>query len=760
MNYPVVRYGYLSLCLALGLALTSHAETNLGVLVRHAPAFNGPGRIEGSVQQMLGEGLNFNSGFTLTGDMYLPGTPNIYTNGPATVGGVIAGSGSSSPSGYSVYLNSGVTMRYLRTRMNPTALPVVTVPAVPAGTRSVNINAAGQSYGDPATLRNLTLNSGVGQVYVPPGAYGSFSANGGSGFTLGVAGTNTTYHLQSLTLNGATKLLLNGPVLLKVANGFNANGVMGISNSPSWLQIQLANGGLNLNSGSAIYGSITAPAGTVTVNDNSVVIGAVASDRLTINSNGKIIVGGEQAPNQPPVAQSQSLSLQEDSAVGITLAASDPENAPLTYTIVTAPTRGSLSGTPPNLLYRAHTNAFGADSFTFKVNDGAQDSALATVSIEIVPVNDAPVALAQSLSTAEDTVASITLAGTDVEGSGLVFAIVQSPQHGFLEGTPPNLTYVPSNNFNGTDTFTFRVNDGGLDSAPATVSIAVLPINDRPLADAQTVATDEDTAKSIVLTGEDPEFDSLSYTIVTPPAHGTLSGTPPFVTYLPATNFFGTDSFTFKVSDGVDESAPTNVTIQVLPVNDVPVAISATWELHEDHATNLVLTALDVDSTNLQFFVATAPAHGTVTLVGDTATYSPAANFTGLDSFSFAASDGSVTSGGRNGHVERGRRERCARGFSADDHADGRCQHAACSHGPGCGWRYVELRNRKCPRARHLERHAAEHRVCAGDELLRRRFVHVRGPGRHLCFRSGRGDDFDHSGQRCSDCHCDPTHGQ
>jgi hypothetical protein len=98
--------------------------------------------------------------------------------------------------------------------------------------------------------------------------------------------------------------------------------------------------------------------------------------------------------NRPPVATPQSVSVNEDTPVNITLTGADPDGDPLTYTILTQPTNGTLSGVAPNLAYLARTNYNGPDSFTFKVNDGKLDSPPATVSITVVPVNDPPVAIA------------------------------------------------------------------------------------------------------------------------------------------------------------------------------------------------------------------------------------------------------------------------------------------------------------------------------------------------------------------------------
>src|SRR4030095_14010842 len=99
-----------------------------------------------------------------------------------------------------------------------------------------------------------------------------------------------------------------------------------------------------------------------------------------------------------------------------------------------------------------------------------------------------------SVTTDEDTAKAITLAATDAEGSTLTYTIVTGPAHGTLSGTAPALTYTPAANYNGADSFTFKANDGTADSNLATVTITVTAVNDAPVANDVTLATDEDTA--------------------------------------------------------------------------------------------------------------------------------------------------------------------------------------------------------------------------------------------------------------------------
>ncbi|MBI3852376.1 MAG: tandem-95 repeat protein [Verrucomicrobia bacterium] len=194
------------------------------------------------------------------------------------------------------------------------------------------------------------------------------------------------------------------------------------------------------------------------------------------SSNAVLIV------NHPPTANPQTLTLDEDTVVAITLSGSDVEGDPLTYTVMTPPAHGSLTGVAPNLIYRPATNYNGSDSFTFKVNDGLIDSTAASLNINVRPVNDPPVAQPQSVSVNEDTALPITLTAFDVDGDALSYSIVARPSHGTLTGTPPNVTYLGATNYNGPDSFSFKVNDGHLDSDPATVNITVAPVNDPPVA--------------------------------------------------------------------------------------------------------------------------------------------------------------------------------------------------------------------------------------------------------------------------------------
>ena len=150
------------------------------------------------------------------------------------------------------------------------------------------------------------------------------------------------------------------------------------------------------------------------------------------------------------------------------------------------------------------------------------------------------------------------------------------------------------------------------------------------------------------LAGSDPEGATLSFAVGSPPAHGTLSGTAPNLTYTPAAGFFGTDSFTFTVNDGELTSAPATVSIRVNEVvapNQPPIAKAQSVSTKQGTAVKVTLAGFDPDGDRLTYAVAAPPAHGSLgALDGTYVSYTPTAGFTGTDSFTFTVSDGKATS--------------------------------------------------------------------------------------------------------------------
>src|SRR6185437_10274562 len=240
----------------------------------------------------------------------------------------------------------------------------------------------------------------------------------------------------------------------------------------------------------------------------------------------------------------------------------DVDGDALTAVKVTDPTHGVLTLTSNgSLTYVPAANYHGSDSFTYKANDGTVDSNTVTVSLTVNSVNDAPVAVADSYSTNEDTTLTVAAAGvlsndTDVDGDALTAVKVTDPTHGVLTLTSNgSLTYVPAANYHGSDSFTYKANDGTADSNTVTVSITVNSVNDAPVAVADSYSTNEDTTLTVAAAGvlsndTDVDGDTLTAVKVTDPTHGVLTlNSNGSLSYVPAANYHGADSFTYKAND-------------------------------------------------------------------------------------------------------------------------------------------------------------------------------------------------------------------
>ena len=209
-----------------------------------------------------------------------------------------------------------------------------------------------------------------------------------------------------------------------------------------------------------------------------------------------------------------------------------------------------------------------------------------------------------------------------MDGDALTFAVVTPPEHGTLTGTGPTRTYTPAPDYHGPDSFTFRANDGSVDSNLATVSLTVRSVNDVPTAVAKQLTTPHATPVGALLEGADADGDALTFAVQTSPAHGTLTGTPPALTYTPAAGFSGGDSFTYRAFDGTAFSAPATIQITVgdaPPATNGPptVTLAPAGPVDEASALPLSASAGDPDGDSLSYTWSTTV--GTITPAGATA---------------------------------------------------------------------------------------------------------------------------------------------
>jgi hypothetical protein len=289
---------------------------------------------------------------------------------------------------------------------------------------------------------------------------------------------------------------------------------------------------------------------------------------------------------------------------------------------------------------------------TFHGSAGDLSLSQPVIGMVATPADHRPVAVADSLTVAEDASAEVAVLDNDsglADGS-LSVTIADAPGHGkATAGAGHRITYTPDRDYAGSDSFTYRVVDADGDEDTATVAVAVAGRDDAPVAVDLALYTDEGVPASGTVSASDPDGDTLTFTLGAPAGHGTVTvaGTGAFV-YTPDLGYVGSDGFVVQVADGHGGTASSTVSLSVLAIvlaDDQPVAEADAAAGSEDLPLVIDVTANDtglsdggvvvtVDSATLD-----ATTEGTATGAGGTIMLLPATNVAGTVTFDYTVSD-------------------------------------------------------------------------------------------------------------------------
>ncbi|MFW9966331.1 MAG: tandem-95 repeat protein, partial [Candidatus Thorarchaeota archaeon] len=372
--------------------------------------------------------------------------------------------------------------------------------------------------------------------------------------------------------------------------------------------------------------------------------------------------------NDAPVGVDDSYTIDEDTSLDLAAPGLlgndyDVDGDAITLDVLTVPTHGSGSiSADGSFSYNPNPNWYGTDSLTYRVFDGTEYSGIVTVTITVNPVNDAPVGVDDEYTIDEDGSLNIAAPGVlsndyDVDGDTITAILVDTPYGSGSFSPNGALSYYPPADWHGVTTLTYQVFDGTDYSGIVTVTITVNPVNDAPVGVNDSYTIDEDTplilpAPGVLSNDYDVDGDTLTLEVLTVPAHGSGSiGLSGSFSYTPESNWYGTDSFTYRVFDGTEYSGIVTVAIIVNPVNDAPVGVNDSYTIDED--TPLILPApgvlsndYDVDGDTLTLEVLTVPAHGSGSIgLSGSFSYTPESNWYGTDSFTYRVYDGIEYSG-------------------------------------------------------------------------------------------------------------------
>lgn len=344
--------------------------------------------------------------------------------------------------------------------------------------------------------------------------------------------------------------------------------------------------------------------------------------------------------NEPPVVQDLAFSLNRNTSQDLTFAGTDPDGDELTYSVLDGPAHGELFVSPKVATYYPRKGYAGTDEFTYFASDGEHASLAATVRFTILDRNNPPAAQGQELVTKNNRPLTWWLAASDPDDDFLSFVLAQPPLHGEVNLIGSNFVYQPSPGYLGPDQFSFAASDGQATSLPALLSLRLTDTNSAPVAASYGLTLPWNVPSPILLQASDGEHDPLTFTIVTNPAHGRITGTGTNVIYTPQTNYYGPDRFAFVANDGEAASAPGLVRLSVIPPNHAPETGGQALLVTQDTPRSFLIAVADVDGDPLRTVILKGPKHGRVYGLGTNYTYAPAAGFLGGDSFTFRVWDG------------------------------------------------------------------------------------------------------------------------
>jgi len=355
--------------------------------------------------------------------------------------------------------------------------------------------------------------------------------------------------------------------------------------------------------------------------------------------------------NMAPAAVDDARTTPENTAITIPVLGndSDPDGDTISIVSSTTPSNGSVTVSGNDIIYTPDNGYSGQDTFDYTITDGQGNNVTATVTITITDVNVAPTAVDDARTTPENTPVTIPVLGNDSDADGDTLSIVSAtnPANGSANVSGNGIVYTPDAGFFGQDTFDYTITDNQGNNVTATVTVTVTDVKMAPTAVDDAETTDENTAVTINVLGNDtdPDGDTLSLVGNTAPTNGTASISGGNIVYTPTVGFSGTDTFDYTITDTDGNNVTATVTVTVNDVNYPPMASDDSDTTPED--TPITINVLgndgDIDGDTITITNVGTPTSGTATFSGSNVIYTPNAGFVGTDTFTYTINDG-------NGH--------------------------------------------------------------------------------------------------------------
>jgi gliding motility-associated-like protein len=569
---------------------------------------------------------------------------------------------------------SSITVAYAANATNGTWSVVATdassCPSLPVTSSAVSgtvaptasISYAGSPY-CPSGIASVTQTGTSGGTYSSTTGLIIDAITGAVNLANSTAGTYTVTY--TFTSGGCTAVATSTLVInaFPVVAAITGTGTVTIASTSQFANI--TTGGTWSSSNTAI----------ATVNSSGLVTGVAAGSATityTVTSGGcstavtKTITVSAGPSNTPPVTVADSYTVIKGATLtvvspGVLSNDTDANSNSLTAIIVSNPANGTLTFNSNGSFTYVHNNGTStSDSFTYKANDGTADGNIVTVTIAVT-VNTPPVAVADTYTVTKG--ATITVGGngvlindTDTEGNTLTAIKLSDPTHGTLSlNSNGSFTYVHNGGTATSDSFTYKVNDGIVDGNTVTVSITIAAAaNSAPLALIDSYNVSYNTLTTISapgVLGNDTDINNNPMTAikVTNPAQGTLTfNSNGSFTYLHHGGTATSDSFTYKVNDGIVDGNTVVVTLNIVRPNAAPIAVADSYVTTKGSTLTITTPGVlfndtDADNNTLTAIKVSNPTNGILVLNSNGSfTYVHDNGSSTSDSFAYKVNDGTV----------------------------------------------------------------------------------------------------------------------
>ncbi|MBH0229758.1 Ig-like domain-containing protein [Halobacillus yeomjeoni] len=373
----------------------------------------------------------------------------------------------------------------------------------------------------------------------------------------------------------------------------------------------------------------------------------LVSDGKGGTATSTVSINVEPPVNLLPTVDNYTANTELNKAVSGKVIGNDADGDPLTYSIETSPEHGTLEVTKEgSWTYQPSKDYKGIDQFSIEVNDGKGGVVTSSITVNVSePANHAPTVENYNMTTQENNAISGKVSGIDSDGDPLSYTNGSGPKHGKVSvNIDGSWTYTPLQGYTGMDSFTINVSDGKGGTSFSTVSINVLePVNQLPTISNHNEKTEQNHSVSGKVEGKDSDGDALTYSAGESPSHGAAEvNADGSWTYTPQEDFYGTDSFPIKVSDGRGGVATSTILINVLePVNNLPTVSNYNEVIFQGGHISGRIEGKDVDGDLLTYHLGKGSSHGTEEVNADGSwAYTPDKGYIGEDRFTIEVSDG------------------------------------------------------------------------------------------------------------------------